>query len=261
MSSTHLQSMTQPLGYSPARRTLRAYAIEAKYESIRLLREPSFAITFLVLPLVSYLVFGVAMGGRGNLERSAIVFVNWIVIAVAGPGLFGFGMVLAMEREQNLLTLKRALPAPPGSFLFAKMVMAMLFATIIMVALSVSAILSGVVRLTVSQFFSLALVSILGSIPFSAIGLWVGTIASARSAPAFVNIIYLPSILLARVFFFLPPSIHALTYISPVFYLIQLARTVLGASHICSPWICVVTLSGLSITLVGLSVRRLAIYG
>ena len=44
-----------------------------------------------------------------------------------GPGLFGFGVGFAHERDNGLLTLRRALPAPPAAQLIAKAVMAMVF--------------------------------------------------------------------------------------------------------------------------------------
>ncbi len=48
-----------------------------------------------------------------------------------GPGLFGFGVSIAIEREYGLLTLKQALPQPAGAYLLARAVMTMLFVAII----------------------------------------------------------------------------------------------------------------------------------
>ena len=45
-----------------------------------------------------------------------------------GPALFGVGCALAVERDAGFLRLKRALPAPGGAYLIAKMVMGMVFA-------------------------------------------------------------------------------------------------------------------------------------
>src|SRR3546814_15754021 len=61
------------------------------------------------------------------------------VFGVMGAGLFGFGVVVAMERERGFLASKRALPMPPGAYLFAKMAMAMLFSLLISAALPVLA--------------------------------------------------------------------------------------------------------------------------
>jgi hypothetical protein len=42
-------------------RVLRAYALEARYETLHALRTPAVGIPFLVLPVVVYLLFGVVM--------------------------------------------------------------------------------------------------------------------------------------------------------------------------------------------------------
>ena len=68
-----------------------------------------------------------------------------------GPGLFGFGVSLAIEREQGLLTLKQALPQPPGAYLLARAAMAMLFVAIISLMLTSMAVFVGHVPLTFSQ--------------------------------------------------------------------------------------------------------------
>ena len=94
-----------------------AYLTETKYECLRALRAPAFAIPFLLLPIVLYVLFGVFLAGRmshGDPTVAKIMFVNWSVFGVMGPGMFGFGMFVASEREQGLRTLKRALPAPRG---------------------------------------------------------------------------------------------------------------------------------------------------
>ncbi len=62
---------------------------------------------------------------------SQYTFATYGVFGAMGPGLFGFGVSLAIEREQGLLTLKQALPQPPGAYLLARAVMAMLFVAII----------------------------------------------------------------------------------------------------------------------------------
>ena len=48
-----------------------AYALEAKYEFLRVLRTPSFAIPSLMFPPLFYLLFGVLLN-RGNLNAQRI---------------------------------------------------------------------------------------------------------------------------------------------------------------------------------------------
>jgi hypothetical protein len=111
-----------------------AYAVETRYECLRMLRAPGFAIPFLGLPVLRYLLFAVVLFGaavRNDPAAGAFLFTGFTVFGVVGPGMFGFGMVLAIEREQGLLRLKRALPSPPAAWLLARMLMAMLFAGLI----------------------------------------------------------------------------------------------------------------------------------
>jgi len=120
------------------------------------------------------------------------MFVNWATFGVMGPGMFGFGMFVATEREQGLLRLKRALPMPTASYVLAKMAMTMTFAFIVMITLILAAVFIGHARITVGQYLLITLLNVLGSLSFCAIGLFIGARASAKSAPAFVNLAYLP---------------------------------------------------------------------
>ena len=45
---------------------------------------------------------------------------TYSVFGVMGPGLFGFGVGLAMDRERGLLTLKRVQPVPASALLLAQ---------------------------------------------------------------------------------------------------------------------------------------------
>jgi ABC-2 type transport system permease protein len=216
----------------PAGRLFRAYLTEAKYESIRALRAPAFAIPFLLLPIVLYVLIGVFLIGsmsNGDSKIAVTMFVNFATFGVMGPGMFGFGMFVATEREQGLLTLKRALPMPPMAYLLAKMLMTMLFATIVMITLIAAALAVGHLRITAGQFLLVALIEILGSLAFCSIGFFIGTRASGKSAPAFVNLAYLPMMHLGGLFYPLPKSAQPIEFLSPAFYLAKLGLHALHA--------------------------------
>ena len=255
----------------------RAYLTETKYECLRALRAPAFAIPFLLLPIVLYVLFGVFLAGsmsHGDATIAKIMFVNWSVFGVMGPGMFGFGMFVAMEREQGLLTLKRALPAPRGSYLLSKMIMATLFAAIVMLTLVAAAVVVGHPGLTAGQYLGVALLDMAGSLPFCAVGLFVGTRASAKSAPAFANLAYLPFMHLGGLFYPLPRSVQPLEFISPAFYLDKLALRLVGvpsldqlaigatcpSSHV-TAILGVMVLTAVTLLFTGLSIRRLARVG
>lgn len=216
----------------PSRRVWRAYWTEAKYETLRALRAPAFAIPFLLMPLALYVLIGIFLVGsmsHGDQRVAATMFVNWAVFGVMGPGMFGFGLYVATEREQGLLRLKRALPMPIPAYLAAKMAMNMVFAAIIMVTLIAAAVTLGHLKISLAQYLLVALVATLGSLPFCAIGFFIGTRASGKSAPAFVNLVYLPIMHLGGLFYPLPKSVQPIEFLSPAFYLDKLGLRAVGA--------------------------------
>ena len=235
MNATTLSVELKGSAIMPGGRLLGAYLVEAKYECIRALRTPAFAIPFLLLPIALYVLFGILLAGsmsHGDPTLAKIMFVNWSVFGVMGPGMFGFGMIVAQERDHGLLTLKRALPMPPAAYFLAKMFMTMSFAAIIMVTLIVPALTLGHVRLGLGQILAISLLDILGSLPFCAVGFFIGTRASSKSAPAFINLAYLPMMHLGGLFYPLPKSVQPIEFLSPAFYLDKLGLWVAGVPNL-----------------------------
>jgi ABC-2 type transport system permease protein len=215
-----------------SRKLRRAYLTEMKYECLRALRAPAFSIPFLLLPIALYTLFGILLGGsmsHGDPTVAKIMFANWAVFGVMGPGMFGFGMFVASEREQGLLTLKRALPMPPAAYLLSKLGMVMLFSAIVMGTLVLAGVVLGHPGLHPAQYLGITLLDMLGSLPFGAVGLFIGTRASAKAAPAFANLAYLPFMHLGGLFYPLPRSVQPLEFISPAFYLDKLSLRLIGA--------------------------------
>ena len=217
----------------PLPRLVRIYAADAGYEFLRLLRAPGASVPMLAFPAMFYLLFGVMFGHHG-VQQATYVLGSMAAFGVMAPGLFGFGVVVAIERERGLLALKRALPVPPGAYLAAKMVMAMLFAALIFVILAVLAAVIGGVRLAPTQWLALALVMVLGVLPFCAIGLLVGTWVSAQAAPAIANLIYLPMSFLSGLWVPLAAMPHVLQQLAPLWpawYLGRLSLRAVGMAH------------------------------
>jgi ABC-2 type transport system permease protein len=248
----------------PAGRLLRAYLTEAKYESVRMLRAPAFAIPFLGLPVALYLLFAVLFFGdalRSDPKAALFTFVGFDILGVMGPGLFGFGITLAMEREHGLLTLKRALPMPTGASLLAKLLMAMLFGAIVTATMVAAALTLGHLPISAGQCVGLAGINILGAMPFCALGMFIGTRMSGKAAPAIANLLYLAMIYLSGIFFPMPKSMAAIALVSPAYHLDQLAFRVLGAASQGGTLAHVAVLAGVTLVLTAVSVRRLARVG
>ena len=247
----------------PAGRMLRAYLTEAKYESVRMLRTPAFAIPFLGLPVMLFLLFGVLLFGdalRGDPDGARFLFTAFAVLGMMGPGMFAFGMSLAIEREQGLLKLKRALPMPPAAHLIAKMLMSMLFGVIIMITMLAAAPF-GHLRLTLGQALNVTLICVLGTLPFSAIGLLIGSLATGRSGAAYVNISYQLMMHLSGLFYPLPKSMRTIAPVWPAHHLQQLVLSAVGAPSRGAAVVHLAVLASVTFLFTVLAVRRLARVG
>lgn len=216
---------------APPFSSTRAYLLEARYEFLRLLRTPSFSLPCLLFPPVFYLLFGVLLGGKGGPVAAQYMLAGYGVFGVIGVALFGFGVTVAMDREQGLLTLKRAQPMPPGAYLVAKMAMALLFAAIILSLLAVLAAGVAGVQLSATQWIAWVTACLVGVLPFSALGLWLGTLVSGRGAPALINLIYLPMAFLSGLWVpltMLPPVLQTTAPVWPAYHLAHIAQQAVG---------------------------------
>jgi ABC-2 type transport system permease protein len=210
---------------------LRSYLLEAKYECLRLLRTPSFALPSLLFPGLFYTLFGIVLNGSGDGGAARYLLATYGVFGVMGAGLFGFGVTVAMEREQGFIAYKRALPMPPGAYLFAKMAMAMLFSALISLLLALLAATLGGVSLAPWQWLALFAVNVTGVLPFCALGLFVGTLVGGQGSPAVLNILYLPMAFLSGLWLpltMLPPLFAQLAPVWPSYHLAQIALRVVG---------------------------------
>jgi ABC-2 type transport system permease protein len=258
---------------------LRAYLIEVKLEMLRFSRAPIFVIPILVLPIGLFLLFGVLIAGAmtsggpapGTPPPSSswagyafnlanFMFVGIVTMAVVGPAMFGLGPVLAMERDQGLLRLKRAQPAPAGAYLIAKVVMQLAYATLSASAVAVIALLDSKVTYSATQVWTFVAVLAAGNIPVCAIGLFIGTRASGTAAPGFAHLVYFPMLYLSGLFFPLPPSLAAWAVVWPTFHMTQLAYAAAGVKQLAfiPPSLSVAVLLGFTVIFGGLALHKLA---
>ena len=238
----------------------RAYLLEARYEFLRLLRTPSFSVPCLLFPPVFYLLFGVLLGGKGGPAAATYLLAGYSVFGVMGVALFGFGVTVALDREQGLLTLKRAQPMPPGAYLVAKMAMAMLFGAIILLLLAALAIGVAGVRLSALQWLALVASCLVGVLPFSALGLWLGTRVSGRGAPAVINLIYLPMAFLSGLWVpldMLPSFLQSVAPAWPAYHLAQIAQAIVGVDVDGPLWVHLAVLLAVTAVFFLLARRRL----
>lgn len=252
-----------PVGRMSTRRVCAAYLAEARSECVRYLRSPGFLIPVMIFSCMFYLLFGVVMGASFGKGASTYLLATYSVFGIMSPGLFGFGVSLANERDNGLLTLKRALPVPPGAYLIGKMLMAMLVSACVVVLLLLMAAFLGHVHVTPAMAVELFVTDVLGVLPFCAMGMWVGTLIKGQGAPGLLNLIYLPMSFLSGLWIPLMQLPHVLQQLAPVFpsyHLGVIALDVVGMQQV-TIWPHVLVLAGFAVVFLGLAVRRLRRHG
>jgi len=217
---------------APAPSLARIYLTEARYELVRLLRTPAFSVPTLLFPVVFYSLFGIVLpGSYGSLDKATYLLATFGVFGVIGPALFGFGVGMAIEREQGWLELKRVSPMPPGAYFFAKIATGLLFALAVLLLLSAVGFAFGHVQLGLGDWLLLLATLLLGTLPFSALGLFVGALVRGQAAVAVVNLVYLPMAVLSGLWiplFAFPAIMQKLAVVWPAWHLARLALGVAG---------------------------------
>lgn len=227
-----MNTTTDYLAHLDAPPMLRLHLLEAGYELLRNLRQPMFAIPTLAFPLMFYVMFALVLPGQwGGLHKASYLFATYGVFGVIGPALFGFGVGLAIERQQGWLELKRVSPMPTGAYFLAKILMSLAFALAVVLLLTAAAVGFGKVDISFATWLKLLATLLIGTLPFCALGLWIGTLVKGQAAVAVVNLIYLPMSVLSGLWiptFIFPALLQKLAVVWPAWHLGQMALGVVG---------------------------------
>lgn len=248
----------------PPRRVLGAFVAEARSELVRYLRDPAFLLPIMLFPAAFYLMFGILLQDFNVADHaSRYLLASYSTFGVMAPGLFGFGVSLALERDNGLLTLKRALPMPPGAYLLGKLLMAVCVAAMVGALLIVMAIGLAKLPLTAAQVLALAVTDAFGVLPFCALGLLVGTLIKGQGAPGLLNLVYLPMAFLSGLWFplsIMPAFLQQLAPVWPSYHLNQLAMAAVGLND--APLLShVLVLAAFTLACLLLATRRLRRHG
>jgi len=243
----------------PRSRVIGAYLEEARSECLRYMRAPGFMLPIMLFPAMFYLLFGVLMARSNGADAARYLLASYGVFGVMSPGLFGFGVSLALERDGGLLTFKRALPMPPGAYLLGKMLMAMVAAGVVILLLLAMAVTLGHVALSPLQAGAMLLTGMLGVLPFCALGMFVGTLIKGQGAPGMLQLVYLPMSFMSGLWFPLPMLPKFLQQIAPIwpsYHLDMVAMAAVGL-HGESILAHVLVLLGFAVGFLLLAARRL----
>ena len=206
---------------------------EAKYEFLKNLRFPMYSVSTVVFPVMFYVLFGLIMGRQsiGHVGTTTYLIPAYGTFGVMGAALFGTAAGLAGDRGFGWLQVKKATPMPPFAYFFAKVVMSMIFSTADVLLLLILGFLFGGVHLSAMVCLKLIVTLVAGSLPFCAMGMAIGYFAAPTSAPALINVFYLPMSFCSGLFIpfmFLPSFVQKIAVVLPPYHLSQLAFRLIG---------------------------------
>jgi ABC-2 type transport system permease protein len=234
MSSTAAVLNNAQIERSPSH-TATIYFKESKYEFLKNLRLRLYTASVLSFPLMFYVLFGLVLNAKeaiGGTSVPTYLIATYGTFGVMGASLFGTAAGLASDRGLGWLQVKRASPMPPFAYFIAKVVVSMIFSGIVVLALILLGFAFGGVRFPLGEMTRLVATLVIGSIPFSAMGLAIGYFAGPQSAPATINLIYLPMSFASGLwvpFMFLPKIVRQIALALPPYHLSQLALGIVGA--------------------------------
>ena len=242
----------------PRRNVLRLVLTETKFEFLKLLRLPVYSVATLAFPLMFYLLFG---SFYGNLEAQGVLASRYMVATFGAAGvlsaaLFSFGVGVASERGQGWMRLKRVSPMPPMAYFVAKIVMAFIFSTLSVLAVTFAGLVLGHARFDLLEWLTMYGAFMLGVGAFSGLGLAVGYLFGPNSAPVVINLIYMPMAFLSGLWMpieFLPPFIQRIAEFLPTYHYAQLVLSTLGAKAMAPVSTHLLVLAGFTVLFLGLA--------
>ena len=214
--------------------TSRIYYLEARNELLKFMRMKSYALSSLLFPLMFYCFFGLAMGPQpgATTPMARYLLATYGAFAIMGSTLYAFGAGIAVERGLGWLEVKRASPMPAGAYFFAKGFASITIGAVTILLLFALGATFGGVRMAPGQWVLTFCALVAGSIPFCALGLIIGNLAGPNSAPATVNMIYMPLAFCGGLwlpFDFLPKAIQRIAPFLPSYHLAQIALAIQNA--------------------------------
>jgi ABC-2 type transport system permease protein len=210
------------------RQTLNIYRLESKFEWLKSIRNPAFALPAILFPALFYTFFGVLMN-QHDPQAATYLLCTYGTFGVIGPALFSFGAGLAVERGQGWLDIKDASPMPASAQIVSRLLVSMMFSAMVLVSLGLVAFTLTDVSLSLGQVLTLSIILVFGGLPFCLLGLTLGLLLKAESAPAVVNLVYLPMSFLSGLWIpitMLPNFLQSFAEVLPPYHLSQLALKV-----------------------------------
>jgi ABC-2 type transport system permease protein len=166
---------------------MRLALLHAGAMTRELVRYPAYVVPTLLFPTAFFLVFVAPTASRYATVKMA-AFAGFAAIGVA---FFQFGVGIATERASPWEVYLRTLPVGVAARFGARVVSAALFAAAAAMLVIAVALVTTDAGLTATGWIELALVLLVGTVPFGLLGIALGYWTPSRGALPIANLLYL----------------------------------------------------------------------
>jgi ABC-2 type transport system permease protein len=156
-----------------------------KIEILRMLRNKRYIIFVVGFPVAFYLLYSSLWGdeaGSGGVRGSLILMVSMAAYGALAASMMSTSVPWAQERQSGWLRQLQITPLPSWSIIVTKLITSLLLVLPSLVLVCLAAVLTQGVSLRAWQWAALLPIMWIGTIPFAALGLIIGSLLSADSA-------------------------------------------------------------------------------
>lgn len=156
-----------------------------KIEILRMLRNKRYIIFVVGFPLAFYLLYSSLWGdeaGSGGARGSLILMVSMAAYGALAASMMSTSVPWAQERQSGWLRQLQITPLPSWSIIVTKLITSLLLVLPSLVLVCLAAVLTQGVSLRAWQWAALFPIMWIGTVPFAALGLIIGSLLSADSA-------------------------------------------------------------------------------
>ncbi|WP_214405328.1 ABC transporter permease [Pseudonocardia lacus] len=243
----------------------RVLGVEVAEGLRAILREPTALFFAVLMPVLFFALFAGIFGGYtspSGLPAAATMLATYGTFTVATVMMVNPGVTVADDRTRGWLRVKKVSGTPIAVSVAAKVIAALPYALLSLLAISAVSLLVAGPVLDVGTWLRLVGVLLLGGLPFALLSLAVGFVASSNATVAILNAILFPMSIASGLWIppeMLPGVVQAIAPVLPTFHLAQLALGQLtgagGLGHLVALLVSTVVAAALA----GLAYRNLRV--
>jgi ABC-2 type transport system permease protein len=157
-----------------------------RIEALRVLRNKRYVIFVVAFPVLFYLLYSNLFGNQidktTGLQANVLLMVSMAAYGGLAASVMTTAVPWAQERESGWLRQLQITPLPNWSIIATKLIAALVMVLPALVLVALTAVVTQHVSLPAGQWAGLLLALWLGTIPFAALGLFIGSLLPPDSA-------------------------------------------------------------------------------